>query len=68
VCLAVLLFIKQIIYEYGQPWWNDIDKGKSKNCPSANSSTTNPARNDPGAKTGLRIKRLATNRLSYGTA
>jgi hypothetical protein len=22
------LFIPQVIYEYGKPWWNDIDKEK----------------------------------------
>jgi hypothetical protein len=22
------LFIPQVIYEHGEPWWNDIDKGK----------------------------------------
>jgi hypothetical protein len=21
----------QVIYEYGEPWWNDIDRGKPKN-------------------------------------
>jgi hypothetical protein len=26
-----LLFIPQIIYESGEPWWNDIDKGKLNN-------------------------------------
>jgi hypothetical protein len=23
-----LLFIPQMIYEHGEPWWNDIDRGK----------------------------------------
>jgi hypothetical protein len=23
-----LLFITQVIYEHGEPWWNDIDRGK----------------------------------------
>jgi hypothetical protein len=23
-----LLFIPQVIYEHGEPWWNDIDRGK----------------------------------------
>jgi hypothetical protein len=22
---------RQMIYEYGEPWWNDIDRGKLKN-------------------------------------
>jgi hypothetical protein len=26
-----LLFIPQTIYEYEEPWWNDVDKGKLKN-------------------------------------
>jgi hypothetical protein len=26
-----LLFILQMIYEYGEPWWNDTDRGKQKN-------------------------------------
>jgi hypothetical protein len=26
-----LLFIPQIIYEYGEPRWNDIDRGKLYN-------------------------------------
>jgi hypothetical protein len=28
---TVLLFIHQVIYEHGEPWWNDIDRGKPKN-------------------------------------
>jgi hypothetical protein len=30
--LATLLFIRQIIYEYGHPGWNDSDRGNSKNA------------------------------------
>jgi hypothetical protein len=26
-----LLFIPQMIYVYGEPWWNDTDRGKLKN-------------------------------------
>jgi hypothetical protein len=26
-----ILFIPQVIHEYGEPWWNDIDRGKQKN-------------------------------------
>jgi hypothetical protein len=26
-----LLFIPQVIYEHGEPWWNDTERGKSKN-------------------------------------
>jgi hypothetical protein len=25
-----LLLIRQMIYECGQPWWNDVDRVKSK--------------------------------------
>jgi hypothetical protein len=25
------LFIPHVMYENGEPWWNDIDRGKSKN-------------------------------------
>jgi hypothetical protein len=28
---AGLLFIHQMIHEYGEPRWNDIDRGKPKN-------------------------------------
>jgi hypothetical protein len=47
-----LLFIPQVIYEYGEPWWNDTDRGKPKNsektCPSATLSTTYPHMDWPG--------------------
>jgi hypothetical protein len=52
--------------------WNEIDRGKpkywGKTCPSATLSTTNPTWTDPGSNPGLRGGRLATNRLSHGTA
>jgi hypothetical protein len=41
---------------------------RRKPCPSATLSTTNPTWIDPGANPGLRVERLATNRLSYGSA
>jgi hypothetical protein len=28
-----LFFIPQLIYEHGEPWWNDIDRGKLLICP-----------------------------------
>jgi hypothetical protein len=28
-----LLFISQVISEHGEPWWNDIDRGKLLNRP-----------------------------------
>jgi hypothetical protein len=49
-------------------WWNEIDRGKPKYCPSATLSTTYPTRTDPGSNPGLRGGRTAANRLSYGTA
>jgi hypothetical protein len=60
-----------MIYEYGEPWWNEID-GKSeeqrKICPSATLSTINFTWNDPGTNPGLRSERLASNCLSYDMA
>jgi hypothetical protein len=39
-----LLFILQMIYEYGEPWWNDIGsvnpKSQKETCPSAILSTS----------------------------
>jgi hypothetical protein len=26
-----ILFIAQAMYEYGEPWWNDVDRGKLNN-------------------------------------
>jgi hypothetical protein len=49
---AGLLFIRQMIYEYGEPQWHDTDRGnrrtRRKTCPSATLSTTNPTWTDPG--------------------
>jgi hypothetical protein len=28
-----LLFIPQVIYEHGEPWWNGINRGKLLICP-----------------------------------
>jgi hypothetical protein len=62
-----LLFIPQVIYEYGQPRWNDTGKGNRrtprKTCLSATFSTINPTPN-----AGLRGERLVSNRLSHDTA
>jgi len=70
--LTDILFIPQMIYEYGERRWNDIDREnrrtRRKTCPSATLSTTNPTWIDPGANPGLRGERPATNRLSHGTA
>jgi hypothetical protein len=48
-----LLFILQMTYEYGEPWWNDMDRGQQKN------SDTNPFQyykyhlERPGSETGI---------------
>jgi hypothetical protein len=53
-------------------WWNEDWQGKpkysEKTCPSAILSTTNPTWPDPGANSGRRGGKPATNRLSYGAA
>jgi hypothetical protein len=41
---------------------------RGKTCPSATLSTTHPTWTDLGSNAGLRGERLATNRLSHGTA
>jgi hypothetical protein len=41
---------------------------RRETCPSANLSTINPTSADMGAHLGLRSKKPATNRLSYGKA
>jgi hypothetical protein len=47
-----------VIYEHGEPWWNDTDRGNRrtlrKTCHSATLSTTNPTWTDPGANLALR--------------
>jgi hypothetical protein len=68
---AGLLFILLMIYEYGQPRWNDTDSGKPKNSEKMLSQcyfvTANPTRTNRGANPGHRGERPATNRLSHGT-
>jgi hypothetical protein len=45
------------MYAYGEPQWNDTDKGKLKNLEKTLSHchfmTTNPTWTDPGANLGL---------------
>jgi hypothetical protein len=41
---------------------------RRETCPSATMSSTNPTYTEPGANSGLRGERPATNRLSYDTA
>jgi hypothetical protein len=60
-----------VIDEYGAMVF-DISAGETEvlgeNLPSATLSTINPTWIVPGANPGLRGERLATNRLSHGTA
>jgi hypothetical protein len=66
------MFMPQMIYEFGELRWNDIDRGSQrtqrKTCPSATLSTINPIWIDPSANPGLRGERPVTNGLSHGTA
>jgi hypothetical protein len=67
-----LLFIPLMIYEYGEPWWNYIDRGKLKNSektyPSATSTAANPTCTDLSMDLGRCSERLVTNRLSHSMA
>jgi hypothetical protein len=50
-----LLFILQVIYEYGGPQWIDIDRGNQRTrrtCPSVALFTTNPMCTDPSVNVG----------------
>jgi len=55
-----------------QHCWNKSDKEnqitRRQTCPSATSSTTNPARTDKELKPDVRDGRTATNRVSHVTA
>jgi hypothetical protein len=65
------LFIPWVIYEYGEPWWNDSDRGNPKNlekkpvtvplCPPQIAHGT-----DPGVNMGLCSERPAAYHLSHG--
>jgi hypothetical protein len=61
-----LLLIPQVIYESGEPRWNDIDKGKQKNS-ERNLSQCHCLPHIPHGLT-FRCERPATNCLSYVTA
>jgi hypothetical protein len=69
--LTGLLSITQTMYKYGEPRWNDIDRGsrgiRRKTRPSATLSTTDLTWTGPGEIPGLRGERPATNRLSHTT-
>jgi hypothetical protein len=65
-----LLFIPNVIYEYGTPWWNDTNREKLKNsektCPSVTLSITNVTKTDMRAKQGLRGSDPFTGNISTG--
>jgi hypothetical protein len=65
-----LLFIPLVIYEHGDPWWNDIDRGnrrtQRKICPSATLSTTDPTWIDMGVNLGFWGERPAITCLNHG--
>jgi hypothetical protein len=67
-----LLFIPQMIYENGEPQWNNIDRVKpsnlKKNLSHYTLSNTNPTRIDPGTSMDLCGERPVTNHLSHSMA
>jgi hypothetical protein len=67
-----LMFIPQIIYEYGEIRWKGIDRGKPKNS-ERNLSQCHFVHDKsnmdwPGCQLGPHCERPATNRLSHGKA
>jgi hypothetical protein len=61
-----LLFIPQMIYEYGEPQWNDTDNGNPENSEKI-LKTTLPAINRTWIDPGLHGDRT-TNCLNHGMA
>jgi hypothetical protein len=59
--------LAQMIYQCGESWWNDIDKGKQKDS-EKNLSQHHFAQVGRDSNTGLRGERPVTNHLSHGTA
>jgi hypothetical protein len=61
-----------MIYEYGEPQWNDSDgttkELKRETCSSATLSITNPTWTDLGVNPGLHSERQVTDCLSRGMA
>jgi hypothetical protein len=79
VCLLLLLLLflciwtlAYYIYEYAEPRWIDVDRVKPKNSQKdlfhCHLVHTNPTLTHPGAKSGHRCERPASNHLSHGTA
>jgi hypothetical protein len=59
------MFISQVIYEHGERWWTDIDRGKPKNFEKKLSQYDCVHHK---SHMGFRGDRPVTSRLSYDTA
>jgi hypothetical protein len=64
VCELWPLFILQVIYEYGEPRWNDIDRENPKNWDRSLSQCHSVHHNSHKHIPDLRGDRPATNRPS----
>jgi hypothetical protein len=53
-----------MIYEYGEPWWNNIDRGRPKNSEKNLSECHFVHHNPTWTDLGLHGVRLATNHIS----
>jgi hypothetical protein len=71
IIIIIIIIVFVVLFLVMEHRWNEIDRGKpkylGKTYPSATLSTTNPTCTDPGSNPDLRARRLAANRLSYGT-
>jgi hypothetical protein len=66
--LTGLLFTPRIIYEYVEPRWNDIDRGKPKKSLLQSHFVHYKSHMDwPGENPGISGEIPATNRLSHDT-
>jgi hypothetical protein len=61
-----LLFIPEVIYEYGDPWWNDTDRGKLINSVKNLSQCHFVHRKSHTTDPGFHGERSATDRLRHG--
>jgi hypothetical protein len=71
LCLWTTDYCSSTSVEYGDPWWNDIDRGKRrtrrKTFASASLSTTNHM-GWHECQSGPSLERLATDCVNHGTA